>query len=93
MHYFRCKHCNVFHRIRIARLNKFPFSLFCISERTSKVQSIERYGDGGKYKLNFNGSAKKISEIKFGKAKRASMQGIRYTNLNKLLNAKEIIDI
>ena len=59
----------------------------------AEVQSIERYGDGEKYKLNFKGSAKKIPEIKFGKAKRGSMQGIRYTNLNKLLNAKEIIDI
>ena len=63
-----------------------------MASRNIPLQTIN-YGDGEKYKLNFSASAKKIPEIKFGKAKRGSMQGIRYTNLNKLLNAKEIIDI
>lgn len=54
----------------------------------AEVDSIEGYGDGTKYKLNFKGKAKKINPISFIGAKPGSMQGPRYTNLEKLLKAK-----
>lgn len=59
----------------------------------AEVESIEAYGDGGKYKLNFKSPAKKITPIEFGKAKSGSLQGPRYTDLNSLLKAKTIKDI
>ena len=52
-----------------------------------------RDGDGGKYKLNFKGSAKEINHIKFGNAKADAMQGPRYTSLERLLSAKVISDL
>ncbi|MBK8442356.1 MAG: hypothetical protein IPL35_02615 [Sphingobacteriales bacterium] len=54
----------------------------------AEVESIEAYGDGSKYKLNFKGKAKKIEPIKFTGAKQGTLQGPRYTNIDKLLNAK-----
>lgn len=59
----------------------------------AEVDSIEAYGDGGKYKLNFKSPAKKIPAIKFGEAKTGSLQGPRYTDLKTLLKAKTIKDI
>ncbi len=59
----------------------------------AEVESIEAYGDGGKYKLNFKSPAQKITPIEFGKAKSGSLQGPRYTDLNSLLKAKTIKDI
>ena len=59
----------------------------------AEVESIEAYGDGGKYKLNFKSPAKKITPIDFGKAKSGSLQGPRYTDLETLLKAKTIKDI
>lgn len=56
----------------------------------AEVSSIETYGDGGKYKLNFKEKAKKIDPIKLGNAKPGSLQGPRYTNLNDMLEAKTI---
>ena len=59
----------------------------------AEVESIEAYGDGGKYKLNFKSPAKKISPIEFGKTKTGSLQGPRYTDIDTLLKAKSIKDI
>ena len=59
----------------------------------AEVESIEDYGDGGKYKLNFKNEAKEISPIKFGNAKAGAMQGPRYTSLDKLLKAKVISEL
>ncbi len=59
----------------------------------AEVDSIEVYGDGGKYKLNFKGKAKKISPIKLGKAKPGSLQGPRYTNLQEMLKSKTIKEL
>ena len=59
----------------------------------AEVESIEAYGDGGKYKLNFKSPAKKIDPIEFGNAKTGSMQGPRYTDLETLLKAKTVKDI
>ncbi len=54
----------------------------------AEVASIETYGDGSKYKLNFKGKAIKLEPINFTGAKQGSMQGPRYTNLEKLKRAK-----
>ncbi|VVS92217.1 GIY-YIG nuclease family protein [Desulfoluna spongiiphila] len=59
----------------------------------AEVESIEPYGDGGKYKLNFSGKAKEIQSIPFGNAKQGSMQGPRYTRFSRLKDAKEVMDL
>jgi hypothetical protein len=59
----------------------------------AEVDSIEPYGDGGKYRLNFKGPAKPIGPVLMGDAKRGSMQSSRYTNYQKLLEAKTLTDL
>ena len=59
----------------------------------AEVESIEPYGDGGKYKLNFIAPAKPIGPIKFGRAKQGILQSPRYTSYEKLLSAKEVVDL
>lgn len=55
------------------------------------VDSIEPYGDTGKYRLNFQGAAQAFDRpIPFGKAKSGSMQGSRYTTLDALRKAKDL---
>lgn len=57
------------------------------------IDSIEAYGDGGKYKLNFKSEAKEIEPIKFGDAKPGSLQSPRYTNIGKLLSSKTVTEL
>ncbi|MFO1389123.1 GIY-YIG nuclease family protein [Cellvibrio sp.] len=59
----------------------------------AEVASIEPYGDGGKYKLNFAAPARPITPIPFGQAKSGSMQSPRYTNIDKLLSAKTVAEM
>lgn len=59
----------------------------------AEVESIEPYGDGGKYKINFKDSVKKIGPIVFGNAKKGTLQGPRYTTFEKLQKAKELNDL
>jgi len=60
----------------------------------AEVESIEPYGDGKKYKLNFIiNSVKKITPIKLGQAKKGIMQSPRYTNYQKLKSAQELADL
>ena len=59
----------------------------------ASVASIEPYGEEGKYKLIFVEPAKPIGPIPFGDAPSGSMQGPRYTNLQKLLTAKKLTDL
>jgi hypothetical protein len=59
----------------------------------AEVESIEPYGGGGKYKINFKGSAKKIGPIVFGNAKKGTLQGPRYTTFKKLQKAKKLNDL
>ncbi len=59
----------------------------------AEVESIEPYGEGGKYKLNFVNPAKEITHIKLGNAKKGMLQSARYTTLEKLLSAKEITEL
>lgn len=58
----------------------------------AEVDSIEPYGDGEKYKLNFKGSAKTIGPIKQTN-KLVSIQSPRYTNINKLFKAKNMTEV
>ncbi len=57
------------------------------------VAAIEPYGEAGKYKLVFGAPAKPIGPIPFGDAPIGSMQGPRYTTLEKLRAAKKVTDI
>ncbi|MBT3179074.1 MAG: GIY-YIG nuclease family protein [Desulfobacula sp.] len=59
----------------------------------AEVDSIEPYGDGGKYKLNFVALAKPIGPIKFAGSKQVTLQSPRYTTYEKLLSAKEIMEL
>lgn len=59
----------------------------------AEVESIEPYGDGGKYKLNFATPAKPIGPIPFGHAPLGMMQGIKYTTHERLESAKELMDL
>ena len=55
------------------------------------VKRIEPYGEEGKYRLVFDESATAIKPIPLSDASGA-MQGPRYTNLKKLLAAKQVSD-
>ncbi len=59
----------------------------------AEVESIEPYGDGGKYKLNFVAQAKSIGPIKFGGGKQGTLQSPRYTTYEKLLTAKDVMSL
>jgi hypothetical protein len=59
----------------------------------AEVESIESYGDGGKYQLNFKGPAKQIEPIPFGDAKMGLMLAPRYANFEKLKTAKQLTDL
>jgi hypothetical protein len=57
------------------------------------VERIESYGDTGKYRLLFASPAKEIPGIPFEGAVTGSMQGPRYTSLEKLLAAKSVREL
>lgn len=57
------------------------------------VDRIEPYGEEGKFKVIFSEKAKEIGPIPFGDAPTGSMQGPRYTTLEKLLSAKKLNDL
>lgn len=59
----------------------------------AEVDSIEPYGDGGKYKLNFIAAAKPIGPIRLGKTKKGTLQSPRYTSYVKLLSSKNLMDL
>ncbi|MDX9854984.1 MAG: GIY-YIG nuclease family protein [Tenuifilaceae bacterium] len=59
----------------------------------AEVDSIEAYGDGRKYQLNFKSQAKSINPIEFGDAKTGSLQGPRCTSFDKLLKAKTVKEL
>lgn len=59
----------------------------------AEVESIESYGDGSKYKLNFKEPAQKVGPITFTGAKQGIMQSIRYTSFEKLISASSWKDI
>lgn len=58
------------------------------------VERIEPYGEDGKYKLIFSEPAKKLeNQIVYGDAPKGSMQGTRYTTLDKLLSVTEVKEL
>jgi hypothetical protein len=58
------------------------------------VDRIEPYGDQGKYRVVFSEPAKPLqSPIAFGDAAPGTMQGIRYTSLERLLAAKQVTEL
>lgn len=59
----------------------------------AEIESIEPYGDGGKYKLNFKSPAKKIQPVEHKSGKQGALQSPRYTSFEKLKKAKEMADI
>ena len=59
----------------------------------AEVASIEPYGDGKKYKLNFAAPAKPIGPLKLGNAHRSSMQNCRYANNIVLNKARDMGDV
>lgn len=56
----------------------------------AEVDTIEAYGDGRKYKLNFKGEPIAFKPIPFGAAKTGSLQSSRYTSLEKMLKVKSV---
>jgi len=56
------------------------------------VERIEPYGEEGKYKLIFSEKATEIDSIPFADAPQGTMQGARYTNLQRLKSARKLID-
>ena len=92
---------NCWYEIRISggMLSKIKYIAVYRSKPTSAithyapVKSIEPWGDNNKYRLIFAEPAKQIPEIPFGNATPGSIQGPRYTNLQKLLKAKSVAEL
>jgi len=59
----------------------------------AEVESIEPYGETGKYKINFKSPATEISPVKYEGISGNHIQSIRYTKKIKLLAAKVINDL
>jgi hypothetical protein len=59
----------------------------------AEVKSIEPYGEEGKYKLVFNGKAKKLERAIGFDLVTGAMQGPRYTSIDKLLNASKMSEL
>ncbi|KAK3596096.1 hypothetical protein CHS0354_027366 [Potamilus streckersoni] len=59
----------------------------------AEVKDIAEYGDGSKYRVNFDGEAKKINPIDFKGMKQGSMQNTRYTSFERLSKAKTWKDV
>ena len=61
----------------------------------AEIASIEKYEDTNKYIVNFKEKAKQIKPIKFDAANMSggSMQGPRYTSVDKLLSAKKLSEV
>ena len=92
---------NCWHPIRIS-YGMLPKIKYIAAYRThpemkvthyAPVSSIEPYGEEGKYNLIFGETAKPIGPIPFADAPQGSMQGPRYTTLEKLMKAKKLTDL
>ena len=59
----------------------------------ARVDRIEPYGDGRKYKVVFSEPATQIAPIPFADAPSGAMQGPRYTTFDRLKKAKKITDL
>ena len=59
----------------------------------AEVETIEPYGDSGKYKLIFKAPAKEVTPIPYGESPSGAMQGPRYTRLDLLEKAATLADV
>jgi hypothetical protein len=59
----------------------------------AQVETIEPYGDGGKFRLNFAAPAKPIGPLPLGNAPFTTMQSPRYTSYTRLNGAKNLSDL
>jgi len=92
---------NSWHAVRISggKLSKIKYIAAYRTQPDSAVTHyapvarIEPYGEQGKYKLVFAEPGKSIGPIPFADAPQGSMQGPRYTNIEKLLKAKKLTDL
>lgn len=92
---------NAWYAVRISggMLSKIKFIAAYRTQPESKVTHyapvarIEPYGEQGKFKLIFAEPAKPIGPIPFADAPQGSMQGPRYTSIDKLLKAKKLTDL
>jgi hypothetical protein len=92
---------NCWHAIRISggMLNRIKYIAAYQTQPISAithyapVESIEPYGENGKYKLIFSETAIEIAPIPFANAPAGAMQGPRYTSLLKLQSAKKLAEI
>ena len=57
------------------------------------VSYIEPYGDSGKYRLVFSEKATAIDHIEFGDAPKGSMQGPRYTTVDRLRSSRTLSEL
>ena len=57
------------------------------------VSRIEPYGESGKYKLVFSEKARTVGPIAFGDAPKGSMQGPRYTMIDRLRKSKTLSEL
>ncbi|HTB21724.1 MAG TPA: GIY-YIG nuclease family protein [bacterium] len=89
------------HAIRISggMLDKIRFIAAYQSQPVSavthfaKVDRIEPYGEGGKYKVIFSEKAEAIGPIPYADAPMGAMQGPRYSTFEKLKSAKKLTDL
>lgn len=56
------------------------------------IDRIEPYGEGGKYRLVFSEKAREVGPIPFADSTPGTMQGPRYSNLQRVLVAKKVGD-
>ena len=92
---------NCWHAIRIAggMLDKIKYIAAYQANPVSAithyapVSQIEPYGESGKYKLVFSEKAKPIGPIAIGDAPTGSMQGPRYTTIDRLRKAKTLSEL
>ena len=57
------------------------------------VGRIEPYGESGKYKLVFSEKARTVGPIAFGDAPKGTMQGPRYTTIDRLRKSKTLSEL
>lgn len=57
------------------------------------VDRIEPYGESGKYRVIFSEKAKPVGPIHYGDAPQGSMQGPRYTSIDRLKTAIQLTDL
>ena len=58
----------------------------------AEIESIEPYGDKGKYKITFVSQGREIDPVRYEVGDSAP-ENIRYTNYNRLFSAKNLTEL